>query len=280
MVSTLRFAVLAAAIIVVVGISAWYLGNEPSVESTGLASRSSGTTPLTVSPIQGSPIASPPGTVAADQIAPVSEMVSQTVLATQFDVLLNRARRDPVFAYALARALNQCSQSDKQRSDAKRLMAINKIHAEQRLEVLEKRFAMCVGLDESQIAFQYELMAAAARAGIYEAQLDYRDVVGEAMRTGHAARNPNVMDEMRANFEAFTLAAARTGQPEALYRAFSMYDNGRLVMQNPVEAYRYLEMYRRVASNMDPLRARMIQEQLARLDAGMTEAQRRQARRN
>jgi len=284
MVNKQQAGLLVAVVLAAVGFSAWYRGKEPvdtSAEGDGQPSSSAAHVAPVAPPATGSlPAVFPSNAVAEGRESQHAAFLDQIILSTQFEELLDRARREPSFAFALASALHHCSEEGKQRSDAERLRASNKVHAEQRLLVLEKRYAKCAGLDESQIAFQYELMAAAARAGIYEAQLDYREVVREAMRSGYAARNPNVMDEMRTNYEAFTLAAARTGQPEALYRAFSMYDNGRLVVQNPVQAYKYLEMYSRASRNMDPEKVKQVQEQLARLEAGMTEEQRRQARQN
>jgi TPR repeat protein len=199
------------------------------------------------------------------------------VLAEQFDDLVARAQRDPAFAFELARALNKCSHADEDLANVSRVAAHIKTDPEQRMALIEKRYAACKGLSTKDMELQYELMAAAARAGNLEAQLSYVDVVNEAIRTGYALREPNAMDVIRTNYEQFTLAAARTSSSEALYRAFQMYDNGKVISRDPVQAYNYLKAYGRTLS---AAQEQMVRDRLAAMEAGMTPEQLRRIRGN
>jgi hypothetical protein len=169
------------------------------------------------------------------------------VLAEQFDSLLARARRDPAFEHSLAFALYQCTREDKA---AERLDIAIRVGNDERdvraLERFDANFAKCRGLSNAQMAMRFELGEQAARAGVLDAQRHYSSYVVAAISDEGAELTTATIEQYRYNAIAFILAAARSGEPEALYAAHNLYWAGYWVPRDPVRAYRFLERYTRL----------------------------------
>lgn len=205
-----------------------------------------------------------------------SESLQALVLATQFKELRERASKDPRFAFALASALHTCSGADAAYHALARDADLPNVQPEKKLEALNRKYAMCAGLSAADFEQQYELMTMAAKAGVLDAQIRYVEVAAWAISSGYVQRTPNAMDEVRANMEDFLVAASRSGDPEALYRTFTMYNRGGLVPRDPVRAFQYFEQYSRNVNVIDANQARLIAEQRARLLAQLSPEQLRQ----
>jgi TPR repeat protein len=82
----------------------------------------------------------------------------------------------------------------------------------------------------------------------------------------------DTIDRYRNNTVAFVLAAARSGDPDALYDAHIMYKVGYWVPVDLVRAYRYAERWTRLTAYPHS------QELLDRLLQRMTPDERRRAR--
>lgn len=201
------------------------------------------------------------------------DFLDSILVAKQLDQLEARARRDPAFAYALSFALSQCAHADKsyrklgETADDKILAS-----AESRLDMMTKAYAKCAGLTDAQMAKRYDMVTGAARAGVLNAQVDYKHIMSDAFLDGSLIRRPNGVDEFRGNVEGFTIAAARTGDRGALNNAYALYSDGRVVPRDPVRAYQYMEQLARIdpwaASQLPRLQAQLTPEQLRRARGG------------
>jgi len=205
----------------------------------------------------------------ADKLA-----LDSLVVAPQFAHLMERARKDPAFAYALAEALGQCALADKAYESLSRRAADPnfkyKDSIEPSLANYDRQFAKCRGLTADQTRTRLELVTSAANAGVLEAQIGYARIANHLVMDGTAVRTPNLMDEIRTNSEAFTLAAARSGDAEALYNASIFYSMGHLVPRDNLRAYNFYSAYARLqpaaasSARLAALRALLTPEQLSR----------------
>jgi hypothetical protein len=140
------------------------------------------------------------------------------------------------------------------------------------LDGLDAEAAKCAGLSPADLERQYDLITFAARGGVFEAQLDYFMAMKPRIQNGEAIRRPNAMDEIRENAVAFALAAARTGDPKALYYASRMFADNRFIPADPAREYQFLEIYSRsrgatpeTQARLDELVAMLTPEQLRQL---------------
>jgi len=159
--------------------------------------------------------------------------------------LKTKAQRDPVFAYALAMALLQCSTADAAygalSDSAGRAYSAQQAAATE--TVLNRELEKCRGLKDRNLELRFDLATQAARAGVLDAQIDYRTLGAEFVLSESALRRPGAAAEFSQNVRLFTVRAASSGDPRALYNAFSLFSDGMLVKPDPVTAYRYLRKF-------------------------------------
>jgi hypothetical protein len=198
-----------------------------------------------------------------------------SLLAERFDALLARARREPAFAFSLASALSTCSYEDKATewldievrvgNDARDADAIARFDA---------TYAKCRGLSAEQMAMRIPLTEQAARAGVLAAQLAYGGFASQEIGDDGRMLSADAIDRYRNNAVAFVLAAARSGDSEAQYSAYNMYQFGYWVPVDLVSAYRYAARWARLNPGsqaqdlLDRLSRRMTPEQLRRARTG------------
>ena len=195
-------------------------------------------------------------------------------LAQEFDSYMDRARIDPVFAYAFGVALAQCAKADSSYALLERHAADPSFKYKESLGPTladyDRDFAKCKGLTADQTLSHLELVTRAANAGVLEAQFNYVQLASDLVNSGAAVRTPNLADEIRTNAEAFTLAAASTGDPRALHAAYRFYRYGYLVPRDNLRAYNYYSAYAQAqpssmsATVLAQLRAQLTAEELRR----------------
>lgn len=261
-----------------IGVSAWHFRTPGPQRARGIVS--SAPAEQAEGPAAGARIGrkqanriAAPGSAPALNPADRSAL-EQVVLRDQFAALVQRARRDPAFAYSFASALDQCARADHVYESLSRIAGKRTPEkAEAALKAADATFAKCRGLTTAQLDVRLELMAVAARAGILEAQVGYRELVETALRDRSAIRRPNAVDEYRSNVESFTQAAAQSGDYRGLYAAYKLYSDGTIVSPDLVRAYQYAQAFSRLQpgaasqQTLAWLAARMTPEQLRRAQA-------------
>jgi hypothetical protein len=195
------------------------------------------------------------------------------VLADQFDALLARARRDPAFAASLARALNNCAYEQRAMEGLDIAVRVgNDARDARAIASFDAQYAKCRGLGAAQVAMRVPLAEAAARAGVLAAQREYGNYASNEIGDDGGMLTADTIDRYRNNAVAFVLAAARSGDPDALYDAHNMYQAGYWVPVDLVSAYRYAERWSRMTTYPHS------QDVLDRLLQRMTPDERRRAR--
>ncbi|MCB1561702.1 MAG: hypothetical protein KDI75_11520 [Xanthomonadales bacterium] len=174
------------------------------------------------------------------------DRVRSSRLVEDWDQIVEDAQSDPSLAYALSDALLKCSISGgfySRLSDSLDKKEISPDKAESQLGQIESLRNPCVGLDDAHTELRFDLAAMAARAGILEAQMNYKALAADFVSSREVLRRPEAVREYVDNVRRFTVEAAATGDPNALFNAYDLFSNGIFTEPDVGRAYHYLRQY-------------------------------------
>lgn len=257
----------------------WYALRPPSEPSSArgdsrfqAGGAEAGLDPARIATSSARPLSVAVGLSQIPSAADIAEINGQTI-ADSFEALLARTRNNPGFAYALATALQHCSRADATyRSLEVRASKQTAAASQAALAEADEAFRKCKGLTSKQLEERSRLMEVAARAGVLEAQIEFRDIAEAALQDRSAIRQPGAMDALRAKVEAFTTAAAGSGDQRGLYAAYKFYSDGYFVQPDFVRAHSYATAFARLNPGLASQRT------LAWLENQMTAEQLRRVR--
>lgn len=252
--------VIAAAVIAMLSAAVWLyatdsvylpvqkpLGSEPT--QGAVAERHSGGAPQLTGDYRGARRVSqrsPPPLIKASKLD--QDWLDALTLAGNMDMITAEARKNPSLAYLLAHALMMCpgAHSAYRSLEEGEAEGISAAQTAKSLEEIDRVYKKCIGLKGNHLELRYELATIAAKAGIYEANLRYSELATDFVLSEFALRRPEEAVKFAANLREFTLRAAQSREPRALYRAYIYFSEGMYVKADPVNAYRYLSEYNRV----------------------------------
>lgn len=189
-------------------------------------------------------------------------------LAPQFDLLLERAKKDPGFAYSLAAVLRDCSNLSLEeaayleKADSSAEYG-REFEVEQHALLAEKQ-KRCEGVSNSA-ELRHDLIDRAASSGVVEAQIAFRAIAADFIASEGAMKRKNAMEQYKAKTLKYAYEAARSGSPEALFNAYDVASSGLFAPRNDVLAYSYLYAYSDVRPS--PRTSRLLATESKRLSA-------------
>lgn len=171
-------------------------------------------------------------------------------LASSLPAHAARAQRDPVFAYALASALQSCSVVEEVDANFRDNISA-KLSADKAEEVAEEindQYAHCSGL-EFTAEQRYNLVELAAQAGVLDAQVNFRAVAADHVASEAALRDPGLLNRYKRSVRYYARRAALTGRPDALYNAYEVMSSDLFGSPDPVAAHAYLVAFERSSTS-------------------------------
>ncbi|MBN6150470.1 hypothetical protein JR065_08965 [Xanthomonas sp. AmX2] len=199
-----------------------------------------------------------------------------TPLTEQLVSLGHQAKDDPALAYGVAEALFNCrnieaAEDQLVNGDMNGMSELQKVSA---AKEIDDASAACAGLgDTSEV--RYDLVSNAARAGILDAQINYRAIAADFVASEAALKRDDTSREFKRNAVFFAETAARTGRADALYNAYDIYSSDIFGVRDPVVAHAYLLAYQKKARSNGA--ASLVQAEQKQLSAQQLERARRLA---
>jgi len=164
-------------------------------------------------------------------------------LAENIDALLLRADSDPVFAYALVGALQNCSVASFADDLAlEHVQGVSEEDANRLAMEHNEHFKQCQGLSGAYAKERFDLVEQAASQGVLDAQINYRLYAADFLRTEEIMTDPKQFEDYKSNAIKFAERAARSKTPEGVYSAYDVMSNERFG-NDPVKAHLYLSAY-------------------------------------
>lgn len=189
------------------------------------------------------------GDYTVSQANPQYEQELQSVVLTpQLDLLLERSKKDPAFAYALAVTLQDCSNlglEEQAYLEKAESVEHGREFGMEQDALLEKKQKRCEGVDRSA-ELRHDLIDRAASSGIVEAQIAFRAIGAEFVASEAAMKRKGAMEQYKQNTLKYAYEAARSGSPEALFNAYEVVSSGLFAPRNEALAYSYLYAYSKV----------------------------------
>lgn len=157
-----------------------------------------------------------------------------------------QAKDDPALAYGVAEALFNCrnieaAEEQLVNDDMNGMSELQKVAAAKEIDELA---AACAGLDDTS-EIRYDLVSDAAKAGILDAQINYRAIAADFVASEAALKREDTSGEFKRNVVRFAEAAARSGRADALYNAYDVYSSDIFGVKDPVVAHAYLLAYQK-----------------------------------
>lgn len=202
-------------------------------------SGSEGVTPASANEVTVSPEVTPslPSIRSRAMTAPPGNSIS-------LDALINKAKNDPKLAYDVSLMLMNCRRFAKAYDAAADVNESSRPGAaEKMLDQADAARERCAGITQHQLDEYRYLIEISAEGGNVAAQLNYTDILAETILSPASIANPSAIEKYKRKSIEYLSKAAMAGEPTALMKLSTAYEDGILVGKNRGVAYKYAYAY-------------------------------------